>query len=190
MNIRIKESGKIEELNIIDPKTRLDYSIDFIGNTGAFSDSSFSYDVESGEYTCNQNTFNWWDSVCKVHGYFNNVIYLLRTSLNDDLAGRIISEIQEEIRSVDLDFYSMKTAKKMIFKTLKDYGYAVEYFKDGNMKLITMKSISDECWQQAANLLKGLDDFENNIFDGEELNEMDKKARKRFTQINKILKGL
>lgn len=59
MKIIIKETSVTETLSIIDPKTGIDYILDFIGNTGAFADNQFNYDEEFDAYICDQATFDW-----------------------------------------------------------------------------------------------------------------------------------
>jgi len=63
MNIIIKETGKVETLSIIDPKTGVNYISDFIGNQGALSDGQFTFDENKDGWVADQATFDWWDKV-------------------------------------------------------------------------------------------------------------------------------
>lgn len=63
MEIIIKETGVTETLEIIDPTTGVNYIADFIGNTGALIDDQFEYNDETDEWSCDQDTFDWWNRV-------------------------------------------------------------------------------------------------------------------------------
>ena len=65
MKCIIKETGAVEDLSIFDPKTGLDYTRDFIGNTGALGDGQFTWDDERNGYVCDAETFAWWDTVVR-----------------------------------------------------------------------------------------------------------------------------
>lgn len=61
MKLYIKETGAIETLSIIDPKTGSDYIADFIGNTGAF-DREFSK-TDKADFAISQEDYKWWAKV-------------------------------------------------------------------------------------------------------------------------------
>lgn len=58
MEVKIKESGKVETLSIIDPKTGCCYVADLIGNADGFS----QFEREGEMWVCDQETFDWWDA--------------------------------------------------------------------------------------------------------------------------------
>lgn len=63
MKLYIKETGKIETLSIIDPKTGCDYIFDFVGNTGAFDREFEKTDNENADFAISQADYNWWAKV-------------------------------------------------------------------------------------------------------------------------------
>lgn len=63
MKLYIKETGKIETLSIIDPKTGCDYIFDFVGNTGAFDREFKKTDNENVDFAISQADYNWWEKV-------------------------------------------------------------------------------------------------------------------------------
>lgn len=67
MDIIIKNTNKTATLEIIDPKTGVDYIADFIGNEGALNDGQFTYDDGAGAWICDQDTFDWWHGIVTDH---------------------------------------------------------------------------------------------------------------------------
>jgi len=63
MKIMIKETSVAKTLSIIDPNSGVDFIKDFVGNTGAFIDGQFQWDEDRDCYVCDQDTFDWWDTV-------------------------------------------------------------------------------------------------------------------------------
>ena len=62
MELFIKETGAIETLSIIDPRTGCDYIFDFVGNTGAF-DREFEATDENADFVISQADYDWWAKV-------------------------------------------------------------------------------------------------------------------------------
>lgn len=62
MEVRIKETGKVEFLGLVDHKTGQNYVADFIGNAGGFVNGDF-YKNEDGELETTQENFDWWQEV-------------------------------------------------------------------------------------------------------------------------------
>lgn len=60
MIIKIKETGEKKSLSIIDQKSGIDFTVDFIGNSGALADGRFVYDHEEELYVCSQAEYEWW----------------------------------------------------------------------------------------------------------------------------------
>lgn len=60
MDVKIKETGKIESLRIIDPGNGVNWVTDLIGNTGAFNDGQFTWSEEDNAYIADQDTYDWW----------------------------------------------------------------------------------------------------------------------------------
>ncbi|MCF6777628.1 hypothetical protein L3V83_13745 [Thiotrichales bacterium 19X7-9] len=72
MKIYVNETGRYEDLVIIDPETNVEWTQDFIGNTGAFNDGIFIYSDDKDAYICDQESFEWWDKVIKDHQKLEN----------------------------------------------------------------------------------------------------------------------
>lgn len=63
MELYIKDTGAIETLAIIDPKTGCDYIFDFVGNTGAFDREFEATDNENADFAISQADYDWWAKV-------------------------------------------------------------------------------------------------------------------------------
>ncbi|MDD5330220.1 MAG: hypothetical protein PHX38_09460 [Sulfuricella sp.] len=77
MKIIIKETSAVETLSIIDPKSGVDYIYDFIGNAGALIDGQFEWDEDRDAYVCDQETFDWWDTVVTANQSLEDRIHEL-----------------------------------------------------------------------------------------------------------------
>lgn len=55
MKIRIKETGKLETLTIIDPNSGVNWAGDLVGN-----DEDITYNDDTDEYECQQSAYDWW----------------------------------------------------------------------------------------------------------------------------------
>jgi len=78
--MKILVDNKIEELEIIDPKTGCNYEQDLIGNADGF-DGFDSYDQEL--HTMTGESFGWWSTYIDVEQDLQNRIYDLRNRLDD-----------------------------------------------------------------------------------------------------------
>jgi hypothetical protein len=61
MKISIRETSAVKNLLIIDPKSGVDYIVDFIGNAGALIDGQFTW--LGDHYACDNDTYIWWHHV-------------------------------------------------------------------------------------------------------------------------------
>jgi len=61
MKVRINETGEINDLSIIDPKSGVNWINDLMGNHGALPD----YDDDNGIYPMSRDDFEWWADFCK-----------------------------------------------------------------------------------------------------------------------------
>ena len=97
MEIRIKETGEIEELTIIDPANGLCWAIDLTGD-----DDNITFD---GDYhTCDQETFDWWVDLIERYQAADNRLHEIRTYLSNDDRERLY-EFLEQIVRCDLENY-------------------------------------------------------------------------------------
>ena len=60
MEIKIRETGKIKTLSIVD-RNGTDYTQDLIGNTGALIDGQFEREGDTSIYIADQATYDWWN---------------------------------------------------------------------------------------------------------------------------------
>ena len=71
MRFYIVDKNVFEELELIDPKTGIDWVCDFIGNSGAIADneccknttSYIVWDDEKGAYLIDSENFEWWENI-------------------------------------------------------------------------------------------------------------------------------
>lgn len=91
MKIKIVETGEIETLSMMQPGNGCDWSEDFIGNAGGF-EKDFVYDHETGIYTAEQETFNWWDKVVSAHRALEERIYDLKQEHGSDAVHEAIGD--------------------------------------------------------------------------------------------------
>lgn len=59
MNVKIKETGKVEELVIVG-ENGIEWTSDLVGNAGAFGDGQFVWSEDDDAYVADQDTFDWW----------------------------------------------------------------------------------------------------------------------------------
>lgn len=97
MQVKIKETGNVEELEIIDPKTGLDWAADMTGN-----DENFEYDEDEGVRVCDQETFDWWHDLIQRYQKADNRLHEIRESQDDDQA--LYNHI-DTFTGVDLENY-------------------------------------------------------------------------------------
>jgi len=77
--MKILVDNKIEELEIVDPKTGCNYEQDLIGNAGGFD----GYDEDQELYTMTSEHFRWWYDYVFFEQDLQYIIYEIRNSLDD-----------------------------------------------------------------------------------------------------------
>ena len=97
MEIRIKETGEIEELTIIDPKTGIDWSEDLVGD-----DDNITFDGD--HIMCDQETYDWWTDLIERYQAADNRLHEIRTGMDNDARERL-GEFLEQIAGCDLENY-------------------------------------------------------------------------------------
>lgn len=60
MNVKIRETGKLETLSTIDRKSGVNWTGDLVGNSGAFADGQFEWSDEDDAYLVSQDDYDWW----------------------------------------------------------------------------------------------------------------------------------
>lgn len=89
MKFIINETGKIEDLTIIDTKTGTDWSNDLIGNSGAIG-AYIHYDDAADAYRINQEDFNWWSEYISMYERYQEELDTLRDQYGADAVNDII----------------------------------------------------------------------------------------------------
>lgn len=87
MKIIIKETGKVENLSIVDPETSVNWAQECIGNAGALE-----YDNASGEYVMTQADFDWWKNYLSLAEADAEELAVLKTQYGADEVQRIMDE--------------------------------------------------------------------------------------------------
>ena len=88
MEIIINETGKREELTIIDRKTGQDMAADIIGNSGAVGDY---ITIENGVYSTSAENYQWWSNYLDMLSRYNEQLDDLREQYGpavDDIISR------------------------------------------------------------------------------------------------------
>ena len=83
MRFYITDKNVFDELELIDPKTGIDWVCDFIGNSGAIADdecckNATSYivpDDEKDAYLIDSENFEWWKNVVEEMQQFELMSY-------------------------------------------------------------------------------------------------------------------
>lgn len=76
MKIKLKETGKIETLNLFD-ENGTNYANDFILNADF---SSFKHDEDNDIYLCTQDVYDWWAPVISQQARINELLDELELS--------------------------------------------------------------------------------------------------------------
>ena len=92
MKIIIKESKEVTELDLIDPKSGVNYIVDFVGNSGAFDEGIFVWDEEQDAYVCSQETIDWWKRVVHDNQELENRLYELTQTYGRDVVYSVVTE--------------------------------------------------------------------------------------------------
>lgn len=90
MKFIINETGKHEELSIIDTKTGMDWSNDLIGNSGAVG-QYIEYDDAEDAYRITQEDFDWWSEYIAMYERYQEELDSLKAQYGSDAVDDIIS---------------------------------------------------------------------------------------------------
>lgn len=97
MQVRITETGLIEDLSIIDPASGLDWSGDCIGNA---ADPCIKYDAETEMHQCDQATYDWWSDYLARQQAADNRVHALIEQHGSEVINPII---QDAVGGLDID---------------------------------------------------------------------------------------
>jgi hypothetical protein len=102
MKVKIKETGKIETLSVIDPQTGCCYVSDLIGNADGFS--QFERDEASDTWLCDQETFDWWLNYIRATEKSDAMVEELKDVLGSDLVFEMVADACDGVEFGDLPF--------------------------------------------------------------------------------------
>jgi len=91
--MRVLVNGKIEALELIDPKSGVNCAADIIGNYGGLSDGQFRYNEDAGAYECSPETFEWWRRVLADHQALENRIAELVEEHGSDAVYSVVHSV-------------------------------------------------------------------------------------------------
>lgn len=91
--MRVLVNGKIEVLEMIDPKSKVNCATDIIGNNGGLSDGQFRYNEEADAYECTPETFEWWKRVLADHQAMENRIAALVEEHGSDAVYEVVNGV-------------------------------------------------------------------------------------------------
>lgn len=102
MEIRIAETNEIKDLDIIDPKSGVNWIADLMGNHGALPTSEVDDDgYDTGNKIMSQEDYEWWSDLVDRYQAADDRYHALRKSLDDDEA--LVFDAQNI--NVDLEDY-------------------------------------------------------------------------------------
>lgn len=100
--MRVLVNGKIEVLEMIDPKSKVNCATDIIGNHGGLSDGQFRYNEEADAYECTPETFEWWKRVLADHQTLEDMIAELAELIEEHGSDKV-HEVVNSVGDYDLE---------------------------------------------------------------------------------------
>ncbi|MFC3167810.1 hypothetical protein [Paracoccus fontiphilus] len=95
MEIIIKATDAVEYLEIISPRTGLNYIEDFIGNTGALVNGEFTWDEEREAYLADQKVFDWWQEMVTIFQALEYRLHDLREEHGEEAVWNVTQTIDD-----------------------------------------------------------------------------------------------
>lgn len=77
MEILVRELGAVEELNLIDPETKIDWSSDFV------VDDAIIFSSHSGVRLCSLETFLYWQNAVEKRQEISDRLHALKGSFSN-----------------------------------------------------------------------------------------------------------
>lgn len=101
MKVRIKETGEIKNLEIIDPNTGINWINDFIqvGTNDDFTcfddavDNPYEYDGDDFDYETSEDNYDWWLEVSQAHEAVDYRIHELIQEHGSDTVNALFDDI-------------------------------------------------------------------------------------------------
>ncbi|WP_245864469.1 hypothetical protein [Paenibacillus donghaensis] len=104
MNVKINGTDKTATLSMFNDNTGVDSVVDFVGNYDALADGKFVYDDETGTYSTDQDTFDWWDKVITDNKLLEERIADLKVKHDPEAVDEVVHA------SADVDLEDMAAA--------------------------------------------------------------------------------
>lgn len=124
MEIRIKETGEIEDVYLIDPKTGICWVSDFMG-----SPDELEYNDESGIYEMSQADFDWWENVIKAYQHASDRAHEFRAEFGKE---EIDDLLNDATASVDVDMIA-PCIEGALDQYLADKGLKEKVYSDNSI---------------------------------------------------------
>lgn len=99
MKVQISETGKIEYLNITDPKSGCDWTQDLLGNHGALPE----YDDDTDTYLMSQDDFDWWSDLVDRYQEADDRYYEICRELDENERSEFEDIVSSHCGGVDLE---------------------------------------------------------------------------------------
>ena len=93
MNIIIRETREIRELDITDNRTGCSYVLDFVGNAGALSDGQFKYWRDRDLYIADAETYNWWERVTRHYQEMEDRLQAAREEFGHEAIDDLLAKV-------------------------------------------------------------------------------------------------
>lgn len=103
-NVRINETGEMQNIGIIDAKTGLNWIQDFLGNNGTHTDAEGIYHMDKADY-------DWWINIIDIVEDNDNRITEIERELYGDDLDNFRNDLYEYVGSSDLDVEAERTRK-------------------------------------------------------------------------------
>ncbi|GBF73035.1 hypothetical protein PA598K_01320 [Paenibacillus sp. 598K] len=110
VKVIIKETGALETLSMI-ASNGTDAAADMIGNHDGFGSESWQFELDSdtGIYTANQETYDWWAKVLTENEELEERI----EALKEEHGSEAVQEVIESAGSVDLEDHAANLNKAL-----------------------------------------------------------------------------
>jgi len=116
MRIKIKETGEIKGLSIIDPENGVDWIADLVGS----GSETYEYNEENDYYLMGQNDYDWWVEYIDEYESDQAEINSLSESLAEKHGWEKANEIMEQFHQA-LDPHTFDDGHKIKQETLKAF---------------------------------------------------------------------
>ena len=116
MKIRIKETGEVKELTVIDRKTGVDWTADLVGD-----DDQIAWNDELGVSETTQDAYDWWAAYIADYTADEEMIEVLFEEIYSKHEYQLAANIEQEFMFAiaDNDFERHHYAKQDAIKDIR-----------------------------------------------------------------------